>query len=59
MDSDVLGLHASMKTAIIGFMDYLAVVVIVKQSKDKEVYVNETVSARKVWLGMVRLDLAA
>lgn len=59
MDSDVPGLHAPMKTAIIGFMDYLAVVVIAKQSKDKEMYVNETVSARKVWLGMVRLDLAA
>lgn len=40
---------------IIGFADYLAVVMVVKQPGD--VYANATVSAVKTWLEMVELYL--
>lgn len=42
---------------IIGFPDDLAVVVGAKQFEDVELYANENITAMKVWLDRVQLDL--
>lgn len=51
--NEVLFLPVPKEATIISFVDDLAVIVIVKQAEDAEVYASETVSAIEVWMEMV------